>query len=227
MATSRDVMKRQSPLPAGLTPDRASRVPSPDAGWLPAARRVPSPNEDARPDGVAIDTIIIHHISLPPGYFSGEAIEQLFTNRLDRDADPSFAAIADLRVSSHFLIRRHGGLVQFVAMPRRAWHAGVSRLLDRDRCNDFSIGIELEGDSRRPFTPSQYRRLDALLVELARRHPLRWIAGHSDIAPGRKVDPGPQFSWAALASVMATTGLLRPFDGDTTERLSQGRSPAK
>ena len=182
------------------------------SGWLPGARKVPSPNADDRPDGTVVDTVIVHHISLPPGHFAGDAIERLFTNRLDRDADPSFAPVADLRVSAHFLIRRHGGLVQFVATSRRAWHAGVSRLFDRERCNDFSIGIELEGDGRRPFTPSQYRRLEALLVELARHHPLRWIAGHSDIAPGRKFDPGPRFAWSALAPVMARTGLVRPFD---------------
>ena len=188
-------------------------------GWLAAARRVPSPNEDARPAGMAIDTVIIHHISLPPGCFRGDAIEQLFTNCLDPAADPAFAAIAGLRVSAHFLVRRHGGLVQFVATGRRAWHAGVSRLLERERCNDFSIGIELEGDGLRPFTASQYRRLDDLLADLAQRHPLRWIAGHSDIAPGRKVDPGPTFSWSRVAPVMSALGLSRPFD-DTAQQPS-------
>jgi AmpD protein len=183
-----------------------------ERGWLPWARHVPSPNEDARPDAVAIDTVVIHHISLPPGYFAGDAIERLFTNRLDGNADPSFAAIATLRVSSHFLIRRHGGLVQFVATDRRAWHAGVSTMLGRQRCNDFSIGIELEGDGERTFTASQYGKLDRLLAELCQRHPLRWVAGHSDIAPGRKSDPGPRFTWARLATVMAATGLVRPFD---------------
>ena len=205
MARTRDVT-----VDLLATPEDPARALA--AGWLPGARKVPSPNEDARPDGVAIDTIIIHHISLPPGYFSGDAIERLFTNRLDRLADPSFEPIADLRVSAHFLIRRHGGLVQFVATPRRAWHAGVSRLLERERCNDFSIGIELEGDGLRAFTASQYRRLEALLLVLAQRHPLRWIAGHSDIAPGRKQDPGPRFTWSALAPVMARAGLVRPFD---------------
>lgn len=167
---------------------------------------------------MAIDTVIVHHISLPPGHFRGDAIERLFTNRLDAAADPSFEPIAGLRVSSHFLIRRHGGLVQFVSTERRAWHAGVSRLLERERCNDFSIGIELEGDGLRSFTPSQYRRLDALLVELARRHPLCWIAGHSDIAPGRKVDPGPRFSWPRVAPVMKRLGLVRPFDDSVQQQ---------
>lgn len=209
-----DVIREDSRLESGSA-EPAAFV---DGGWLPGVRKVPSPNEDARPDGGVIDAVIIHHISLPPGYFTGDAIERLFTNRLDRDADPGFEAVADLRVSAHFLIRRHGGLVQFVATPRRAWHAGLSRLLDRERCNDFSIGIELEGDGLRPFTPSQYRRLDALLIELARRHPLRWIAGHSDIAPGRKFDPGPRFSWPALAAVMARTGLVRPFEDSVQQR---------
>jgi AmpD protein len=172
---------------------------------------VPSPNEDARPEAVAIDTVVIHHISLPAGHFSGDAIERLFTNRLDDGGDPSFAALAPLRVSSHFLIRRHGGLMQFVATDRRAWHAGVSTMLGRERCNDFSIGIELEGDGERTFTASQYGKLDRLLVELCRRHPLRWVVGHSDIAPGRKSDPGPQFTWSRLGAVMAATGLVRPF----------------
>ena len=196
----------------------ADQAPGAGEGWLSGARIVPSPNEDARPPATTIDTVIVHHISLPPGHFSGDAIERLFTNRLEAAADPSFVPIAGLRVSSHFLIRRHGGLVQFVATDRRAWHAGVSRLLTRERCNDFSIGIELEGDSLRPFTRSQYRRLDDLLVELAQRLPLRWIAGHSDIAPGRKVDPGPQFAWPDVAPVMKRLGLLRPFDDSAQQQ---------
>lgn len=193
------------------------RVPLPPAGggqgggWLASARHVPSPNEDARPAGVEIDTVIVHHISLPPGHFSGDAIERLFTNRLDPHADPAFVAIAPLRVSAHFLVRRHGGVVQFVATDRRAWHAGASVLADRERCNDFSVGIELEGDGRRAFTDSQYRVLGRLLSILRARHPLRWIAGHSDVAPGRKTDPGPRFSWARIAPAMAACRLVRPF----------------
>lgn len=167
-----------------------------ERGWLPWARHVPSPNEDARPDAVAIDTVVIHHISLPPGYFAGDAIERLFTNRLDGNADPSFAAIATLRVSSHFLIRRHGGLVQFVATDRRAWHAGVSTMLGRQRCNDFSIGIELEGCDDIPYAGEQYAMLARLVRALARRYPIEDVVGHSDIAPGRKTDPGPAFDWA-------------------------------
>jgi len=201
---------------------------SDDVGWLAGARRIPSPNQDARPPNCVIDTLIIHHISLPPGYFRGDAIERLFTNRFDASGNgdhptnrfespgnSDYVALIGLRVSAHFLVRRHGGLVQFVATGRRAWHAGVSRLLERERCNDFSIGIELEGDGARAFTASQYRRLEGLIVHLAARHPLRWIAGHSDIAPGRKSDPGPSFSWARLVPVMARAGLVRPFEDDT------------
>lgn len=175
------------------------------AGWHRYARRVPSPNCDARPVGVAIDLLVIHNISLPPGRFGGPAIEALFTNRLDADAHPSFASIAGLRVSAHFLIRRDGALVQFVAIGARAWHAGVSSWRGRERCNDFSVGIELEGTDIRPFTARQYRRLAALARELRSACPaLAGVAGHSEVAPGRKSDPGPAFDWARF---MADTGL--------------------
>lgn len=164
-------------------------------GWLQRARAVVSPNHDARPAGMAVDGLVIHYISLPPGRFGGQAIEQLFTNQLDPLADPAFGELAGLRVSSHFLVRRGGELVQFVDCDQRAWHAGVSRLLQRERCNDFSIGVELEGDGEHPFTRAQYRRLSALARLLCRRYPLSFVVGHSDIAPGRKVDPGPFFDW--------------------------------
>lgn len=180
-------------------------------GWLDTAHRVPSPNCDERPAGTAIDTVILHHISLPPEYFSGDAVERLFTNRLDIEAHPYYAQLRDVRVSAHFLVRRHGGLLQFVSCDARAWHAGPSRLLGRDRCNDFSVGIELEGSGRRRFTASQYRRLDILIMALARRYPMRYIAGHSDVAPGRKEDPGPFFDWAALQPVLRRAGIERPF----------------
>jgi AmpD protein len=182
-----------------------------EEGWLDVAQRVPSDNFDRRPPGTAIDTVIVHHISLPPEYFRGDAIERLFTNRLDCAAHPYYAKLRDLRVSAHFLLRRHGELLQFVSCEQRAWHAGPSRLLDRERCNDFSIGIELEGSSERPFTRSQYRRLDALVASLARRYPLRFIAGHSDVAPGRKPDPGPLFDWSALRPALRRAGIRRPF----------------
>ncbi|OJX06799.1 MAG: N-acetylmuramoyl-L-alanine amidase [Burkholderiales bacterium 70-64] len=180
-------------------------------GWLAGARRVPSPNFDARPPGTAIDLLVVHHISLPPGRFSGDAVERLFTNRLDPHADPSFEALRGLRVSAHFLIRRRGELLQFVAADARAWHAGASRFMERERCNDFSLGVELEGDGEHRFTEPQYRRLARLIAVLRERHPLRWIAGHSDIAPGRKSDPGPTFDWARVLAAPEAAGLERPF----------------
>ena len=180
-------------------------------GWIASARRVPSTNFDARPAGVAIDLLVVHHISLPPGRFSGDAVERLFTNRLDPRADPSFEALRGLRVSAHFLIRRRGELLQFVATDDRAWHAGASRFMGRERCNDFSIGIELEGDGEHRFTEPQYRRLARLIERLRARHPLRWIAGHSDIAPGRKHDPGAFFDWGRLLALPEAGGLARPY----------------
>ena len=180
-------------------------------GWLDRARRAPSPNFDARPPGTAIDTLVIHHISLPPERFSGDAIERFFTNRLDCSAHPYFEQLRELRVSSHFLLRRRGELLQFVGCEARAWHAGASRLLERERCNDFSIGIELEGSGRKPFTRAQYRRLATLIGALRALYPLRFIAGHSDIAPGRKDDPGPFFDWGELAQALLLAGIERPF----------------
>ena len=171
-------------------------------GWLPGVRRVPSPNADARPDGTAVTLVVVHGISLPPGRFGGDAIERLFTNRLDAAAHPYFATIAGLRVSSHFLIRRDGALVQFVPCGERAWHAGASRFDGRERCNDFSIGIELEGTDARPYTARQYARLAALVRRLRRRWPIDAIAGHSDVAPGRKTDPGPSFEWGRLRRLL-------------------------
>jgi AmpD protein len=183
-------------------------------GWHRRARRVPSPNRDARPAGVEPDLLVIHHISLPPGRFSGDAIERLFTNTLDPALHPAFESLASVRVSAHFLVRRRGELLQFVAGGERAWHAGVSRFLDRERCNDFSIGIELEGTGERPYTVAQYRVLASLTHALCERWPLRHVAGHSDIAPGRKADPGPSFDWARYAPTLAACGLARPFTPD-------------
>jgi AmpD protein len=180
-------------------------------GWHRGARRVPSPNCDARPPGAVPELLLIHHISLPPGRFSGDAVERLFTNTLDCGADPAFAGLDGVRVSAHFLIRRHGGLRQFVGCDARAWHAGASRFLGRERCNDFSIGVELEGTGERPYTDAQYRVLDRLTRALAARWPLRWVAGHSDVAPGRKTDPGPSFDWARYGATLQPCGLARPF----------------
>ena len=171
-------------------------------GWLPHARRVRSPNADARPDGTGVTLIVVHGISLPPGRFGGDAIERLFTNRLDERAHPSYSSIVALRVSAHFLVRRDGAMVQFVPCGARAWHAGASRFDGRERCNDFSIGIELEGTDERPYTAKQYARLAALVRRLRRRFPIDAIAGHSDVAPGRKTDPGPSFDWGRLRRLL-------------------------
>ena len=171
---------------------------APEAGWLSAARRVLSPNCDERPAHEAIRLIVIHAISLPPGEFGGPEIIQLFTNCLDPEAHAYFREIEGLRVSSHFLIRRDGELIQFVSCSRRAWHAGVSNWLGRPDCNNFSIGIELEGCDRLPFEDAQYQGLDRLLDELRCLYPIEAVVGHSEIAPGRKTDPGPCFDWHRL-----------------------------
>ncbi|HYD80606.1 MAG TPA: 1,6-anhydro-N-acetylmuramyl-L-alanine amidase AmpD [Paucimonas sp.] len=165
------------------------------AGWCRQARHVQSPNRDARPDGVAVDLLVIHNISLPPGEFGGQQIIELFTNQLDCDAHPYFDQLRGLRVSAHFLIRRDGSLLQFVSTDERAWHAGVSSFRGRERCNDFSIGIELEGTDFEAFEDAQYKTLAALACALGARYPLNAAAGHEHIAPGRKSDPGPHFDW--------------------------------
>jgi AmpD protein len=164
-------------------------------GRLAAARTVASPHVDARPASVAIELLVIHNISLPPGEFGGDAIVAFFTNRLDATSHPFFATIAHLRVSAHLLIRRDGEAIQFVRFGDRAWHAGVSCWDGRERCNDFSIGIELEGTDDDPFTSAQYARLICVSQLLQRAYPLRAAVGHSDIAPERKTDPGPHFDW--------------------------------
>jgi AmpD protein len=162
-------------------------------------RVVRSPNQDARPPGAAVSLAIIHCISLPPGEYGGDAIERLFTNRLDPAAHPYFRGIHGMRVSAHFLVRRDGELVQFVPPARRAWHAGASRWRGRSRCNDFSVGIELEGSEQAPFENAQY----ATLIELLRELRLPQLAAHSDVAPGRKTDPGPYFEWGRLLAALA------------------------
>jgi AmpD protein len=172
-------------------------------GWLAGARRVLSPNCDNRPAQAAVTLAVLHAISLPRGAYGGDAIERLFTNRLDPAAHPSFAGLAGMKVSAHFLVRRDGALLQFVPLHRRAWHAGASRWRGRERCNDFSVGIELEGVDDAAFAPVQHRRLAALLAALAARLPLRAVAGHSDVAPGRKTDPGAGLDWARLLGALA------------------------
>jgi len=172
-------------------------------GWLAPCRRVASPNQDERPAGEAVTLLVVHSISLPPGEYGGDAIERLFTNRLDPAAHPYFGTIAELEVSAHFLVRRDGELVQFVPTTRRAWHAGASSWRGRSRCNDFSIGVELEGTDSGPFEAPQYERLAALIGALRAQHPLRELAAHSDIAPGRKTDPGPGFDWPRLLGALS------------------------
>jgi AmpD protein len=173
-----------------------------DAGLLAEARYLPSPNCDDRPVDAAIDLLVIHNISLPPGEFGGDAIADLFLNRLDPQAHPYYEGIANLRVSSHFLIRRDGALLQFVPCAKRAWHAGLSQWCGRERCNDFSIGIELEGADDLPFSDAQYECLSVLARALYARYPIKASVGHSDIAPGRKTDPGPHFSWTRYFSAL-------------------------
>ena len=187
-----------------------------DSGLLRGARQVPSPNHDERPRGCTAELIVIHGISLPPGRLQGPYIDQLFTNTLDPQAHPYFAGIAGLRVSTHLLIRRRGELVQYVPLHRRAWHAGPSSWRGRAACNDFSIGIELEGTDDRPYTAAQYRRLCATILALRRDWPGLAdapVVGHSDIAPGRKTDPGAAFDWERLWA-----GLSGPTAGQQPAR---------
>lgn len=168
-----------------------------EQGWIIGARRVISPHYDSRPEDEIPSLLVIHNISLPPGKFGGPYIDQLFTGTLNPDDDPFFEQIKHLRVAAHCLIRRDGELVQYVAFDKRAWHAGVSNWQGRERCNDFSIGIELEGTDDRPFTDAQYQCLSEVTDLLIDSYPitLDQITGHSDIAPGRKTDPGPEFDW--------------------------------
>ncbi|WP_261174924.1 1,6-anhydro-N-acetylmuramyl-L-alanine amidase AmpD [Chromobacterium amazonense] len=164
-------------------------------GWVTGALQQPSPNCDERSAGCAPELLVVHNISLPPYRYGGPGVEQLFANRLDPAEHPYYQGIHQLRVSSHFFIRRDGRLLQFVPVGKRAWHAGVSSWRGRDKCNDFSIGVELEGCDFEPFSEAQYRMLAALSRELRRALPLSAIAGHEHIAPGRKTDPGPWFDW--------------------------------
>ena len=164
-------------------------------GWLGEVNRVESPNFDTRPPGSSIELIVVHNISLPPGCYGGGHIAQLFTNTLDPSLDEFFAQIADVRVSAHVLIDRNGKTTQFVSLSNRAWHAGVSAFCGRAACNDFSVGIELEGTDFESFTDFQYRSLNAVIAALLAAYPIRAVVGHSDIAPDRKIDPGPFFDW--------------------------------
>ena len=180
-----------------------------ETGWLRGAWRSVSPNCDDRPDDADISLIIVHAISLPPSQFGTNDIERFFTNTLDPAAHPYFAEIAPIKVSAHFLIRRDGELIQFVSCLKRAWHAGVSSWNGRERCNDYSIGIELEGCDELSFDEAQYQRLIALVHELRGNYPITAVVGHSDVAPLRKTDPGPCFDWSRLES----SGALLPEFG--------------
>jgi len=189
----------------------------PASGVLRGARQIASPNCDARPDGVAADLIVVHGISLPPGEFGGPWIERLFTNTLPIDAHPYFATVGALRVSSHLLIRRDATVIQFVPFTRRAWHAGQSSFAGRTACNDFSIGIELEGTDTEPYEPSQYRALAAVVAALCAVYPrlsADRLVGHSDISPGRKTDPGPAFDWPLARRSIALA--LAPVERGST-----------
>ena len=173
------------------------------AGWLRGAPRIVSPNADERPADTPLRLIVVHAISLPPERFGGPGVTQLFTNRLDPLAHPYYAQIAHLTVSAHFFIRRDGDLIQFVPVSLRAWHAGASCWKDCERCNDFSVGIELEGSDTQPFTDAQYARLGTLVETLRAHYPIEDVVGHSDIAPGRKTDPGPHFDWPRLHAMLS------------------------
>jgi len=170
-----------------------------ERGWVNGVRHAPSPNFDARPPDAPIDLLVIHNISLPPGTFGSGDIERLFTNRLDAHAHPFFNALAGLRVSSHFLIERGGRVTQFVSCLERAWHAGASSFAGRSGCNDFSIGIELEGTDFGPYEAAQYQALAQLVRALCNRFALRAVRGHQHVAIDRKTDPGPFFDWQRLA----------------------------
>lgn len=177
-----------------------------EAGWLEGVRHCPSPNFGARPAGTPISLLVVHNISLPPGQFGGDAIERFFCNRLDGGGHPYFQQICEMKVSAHVLVRRDGECVQFVSFLDRAWHAGRSSFQGEEECNDFSIGIELEGADDIPYEPEQYRTLAGVAGALMQRWPritLERIAGHSDIAPGRKTDPGPAFSWPVFFETLA------------------------
>ena len=179
-------------------------------GLLDAADFIASPNCDERPPGTDINLLVIHNISLPPNEFGGDGVIELFTNRIDPLAHPYYQSLQGLKVSVHFFIRRDGTLIQFVPCNQRAWHAGVSNWQGRERCNDFSIGIELEGSDTTPFTDAQYEVLIALTRCLCEQYPIQGIAGHSDIAPGRKTDPGPWFDWKRYDSSLSSGLINRP-----------------
>jgi N-acetyl-anhydromuramoyl-L-alanine amidase len=169
-----------------------------DQGWLDDVRCRHSPNYNARPANAAVSLIVIHNISLPPGDFSSDSVEHFFLNQLETGGHPYFAEIAGMQVSAHFFIRRNGDLVQFVSTDQRAWHAGKSAWQGQENCNDYSVGVELEGTDDLPYPAPQYEALWRLIDALRARYPISAVAGHCHIAPGRKTDPGQHFDWATL-----------------------------
>jgi len=171
-------------------------------GWCEAAWRYDSPHYNARPADAAIDLLVVHNISLPAGRFGGPHVSDLFTGRVDYNADPSLADLRNVEVSAHFFVRRDGRLVQYVSCNDRAWHAGGSQFQGRANCNDFSIGVEMEGTDNVAFTSVQYEVLAQLAQALQNRYPLRWMTGHEHVAPGRKTDPGPCFDWTRLDDLL-------------------------
>jgi AmpD protein len=200
-------------MPDARSTDTGTGSASWQRGWYGFAHACASPNFGPRPAGMAIDLLVLHSISLPPGQYGGDAVQQLFTNQLDWDAHPYYQQIRGLEVSAHFFIRRGGELWQFVSCDDRAWHAGRSHFQGQDNCNDFSIGVELEGLEGDTFEPAQYETLAALLPALAQHYPIRHVVGHEHIAPGRKADPGVGFDWTFL---QRCTGLSDPyFPADT------------
>lgn len=186
-------------------------------GWWRGATRLDSPNFGPRPPGTRVDLVVIHSISLPPGEYGGDAVQRLFTNTLDWDSHPYFGQIRGAQVSAHFFVRRDAAVWQFVSCDDRAWHAGHSSWQGRDNCNDYSIGVELEGLEHHPFEAAQYTALAELVNQLARRYPLRHIAGHEHVAPGRKQDPGRAFDWAALQHLLGWPDRCFPACGHMQE----------
>jgi AmpD protein len=179
-------------------------------GWWREAQRLLSPNFGARPAGERVTLAVVHSISLPPGRFGGNEVVDLFTNRLDHGADPHFESLRGLQVSAHFFVRRDGHILQFVSCDERAWHAGISEWAGRDQCNDYSVGIELEGLEGGLFEAAQYTALARLLRSLARCYPIDTVVGHEHIAPGRKSDPGPGFDWSTLGHMLVGRPRVAP-----------------
>lgn len=200
-----------------------TQVPA-DPDWLEGARRLVSPHVDRRPEGTAVDLLVIHHISLPAGVFEGDAVERLFMGTLR--PVPPFEGLKGLRVSSHLFIRRTGEVLQFAPLSARAWHAGLSNFRGRNACNDFSVGIEMEGDGKTPFEDAQYEALARVLPNVCRRLPIRYVTGHEVIAPGRKTDPGPTFDWARVGQMLPAGVALALAPSDCDVAMLAARAEA-